>query len=329
MPKGVNMDLIEKLEPIIIFSAVIIGLIFSNIDIIAQNSEYLINIFLCLMLYGLFLEVPLNELKDSFKNIKFTSTSLIINFIWTPLFGYFLGSLFLKGNLDIVIGFFMLILTPCTDWYLVFTKMAKGDVKLSLSILPINLVLQIILLPIYLVIFFSSANTMDYTQLAYSLLIVIVIPFIAAQITKFILNNDLKEKATELFTNLQIWFLSLAVFCIFASQGELLFNNLNSVVSIFIPLSIFFVVNVIIDLLVSEKVNFTYQEYASLTMTTLARNSPLALAIAINSFPGHELISIALVIGPLIELPVLYIVSKFCLWVKNSGLFFVCENNLF
>ena len=80
----------------------------------------------------------------------------------------------------------------------------------------------------------------------------------------------------------------------------------------------------IIDLLISEKINFTYQEYASLTMTTLARNSPLALAIAINSFPGHELISIALVIGPLIELPVLYIVSKFCLGVKNSGLFFVC-----
>lgn len=321
------MDLIEKLEPVIIFSAVIIGLLFSNIDIIAQNSEYLINIFLCLMLYGLFLEVPLNELKDSFKNVKFTSTSLIINFIWTPLFGYFLGSLFLKGNLDIAIGFFMLILTPCTDWYLVFTKMAKGDVKLSLSILPINLVLQIILLPIYLIIFFSSANTMDYTQLMYSLLIVIVIPFIAAQITKFILNNSLKEKATDLFTNLQIWFLSLAVFCIFASQGELLFNNLNSVVSIFIPLIIFFGVNVIIDLLISEKVNFTYPEYASLTMTTLARNSPLALAIAINSFPGHELISIALVIGPLIELPVLYIVSKFCLWIKNSGLFFTC--NLF
>ena len=75
--------------------------------------------------------------------------------------------------------------------------------------------------------------------------------------------------------------------------------------------------NVIINLLISEKINFTYSEYASLTMTTLARNSPLALAIAINSFPGHELISIALVIGPLIELPVLYIVSKFCLWIKK------------
>ena len=104
-----------------------------------------------------------------------------------------------------------------------------------------------------------------------------------------------------------------------------MFSNLDSVIWIFIPLIIFFAANTIIDLLVAEKVNFSYSEYASLTMTTLARNSPLALAIAINSFPGHELISIALVIGPLIELPILYIVSKFCLWVKNSGLFFVCR----
>ena len=203
--------------------------------------------------------------------------------------------------------------------------MAKGDLPLSLSILPINLVLQIVLLPAYLILFFSSGNSMDYTQLMYSLIIVIVIPFTAAQIVKFILNNELNEKAANLFSSLQIWFLSLAVFCIFASQGELLFENLDSVLTIFVPLILFFIANAIIDLLVSEKINFNYSEYASLTMTTLARNSPLALAIAINSFPGHELISIALVIGPLIELPVLYIVSKFCLWIKDSGLFFVCR----
>lgn len=316
------MELIEKLEPIIIFSAVIIGLLLSNISIIAQNTDYLINIFMCLMLFGLFMEVDLNELKNSFKNVKFTSTSIIINFIWTPLFGYFLGTLFLKGNVDVLVGFFMLILTPCTDWYLVFTKMAKGDLTLSLSILPINLILQIILLPIYLIMFFSTSNSMNYSQLAYSLMIVIVIPFVAAQITKWVLNSNLKERATELMGNLQIWFLSLAVFCIFASQGELLFGNLNSIATLFIPLIIFFTVNTVMDLLLSQCINFTYPEYASLTMTTLARNSPSALAIAINSFPGHELISIALVIGPLIELPILYIVSKFCLMIGNSGSFF-------
>jgi ACR3 family arsenite efflux pump ArsB len=319
------MDLTEKMEPIIIFSSVLIGLLFCRIEVIAQNTDYMITVFLCLMLFGLFLEVPLGELKNSFRNVKFSLTSLIINFLWTPLFGYFLGTLFLRGNVDVLIGFFMLILTPCTDWYLVFTKMAKGDLTLSLSILPMNLILQIILLPLYLIIFFANGNGMDYTQLAHSIVIVIVLPFITSQGVKLILNNDFKEKISDLFSSLEIWFLALAVFCIFASQGNLLFNNLESVMTIFIPLIIFFVANMIIDLLLSEKINFTYSEYASLTMTTLARNSPLALAIAINSFPGHELISIALVIGPLIELPVLYIVSKFCLWVKDSGLFFVCN----
>lgn len=280
------------------------------------------------MLYGLFLEVPLKNLKKSFTNIKFTSTTLIINFIWTPLFGYFLGNLFLNGNIDIFIGFFMLILTPCTDWYLVFTKMAKGDLNLSLSLLPINLILQIILLPVYLIIFFSSNNSMSYIDLGYSILIVIVIPFILAQLTKVILNDDITEKASDFFSNYQIVFLALAVFAIFNSTGELLFKNLNSVLTIFIPLIIFFITNTIIDLLLCEKINFTYEEYASLTMTTLARNSPLALAIAINSFPGRELIAIALVIGPLIELPVLYIVSRFVLYIKKSGLFFTCKINL-
>ena len=75
------MNLVEKIEPIFIFSAVLIGLLLSNINIIAQNTGNLINLFLCLMIYGLFLEVNLNELKNSFKNVKFTLTSLTINFI--------------------------------------------------------------------------------------------------------------------------------------------------------------------------------------------------------------------------------------------------------
>ena len=318
------MNLIEKLEPAILIFAIIIGLVLSDIKILSNNIGNIINLFLCIMLYGIFLEVPLKNLKKSFKNIKFSSTSILINFIWTPIFGYFLGNLFLNGNMDIFIGFFMLILTPCTDWYLIFTKIAKGDLNLSLSILPINLILQIVLLPIYLIIFFSSNDTVNYSNLVYSLIIVIVIPFLSAQITKLLLNNKIKE-ITNFFSKYQIVFLALAVFAIFNSQGNQLFGHLNSVLTIFIPLIIFFITTTLIDLLLSEQIHLTYEEYASLTMTTLARNSPLALAIAINSFPNHELIIIALVIGPLIELPILYLVSRFALWIKKSGLFFTCR----
>ena len=312
------MDLMDKLEPIIILSAAILGLILSNNNLISQNAGYLINIFLCIMLYTVFLEIPLKNLKNSFKNRKFKLTSLIINFLWTPLLGYMLAEIFLNGKLDLIIGFFMLIVTPCTDWYLIFTKIAKGDVKLSLSILPINLIVQIILLPVYLIVFFTQTNAIDYTQIIYSFITIIAIPLVLAQLTKKLVKTGL-NKFTRIMGKTQILFLALAVFSIFSSQGDLLLCNLNSLIVIFIPLILFFTINVITDWIIFKKTSFTYEEYASLTMTTIARNSPLALAIAVNTFPGRELISLALVIGPLIELPALYFVSKLLLFVKSKN----------
>lgn len=47
----------------------------------------------------------------------------------------------------------------------------------------------------------------------------------------------------------------------------------------------------------------------SLTMTIIARNSPIALAIVLTAFPEQPLIALALIIGPLIELPVLAFLS--------------------
>lgn len=313
------MEILEKLEPVLIFGAIILGLLFSNVSLLNQISPSLITIFLALMLFAVFLDIPLKDIKNSFSNVKFTSTSLIINFIWTPLFGYFLGDLFLHGNINLFIGFFMLILTPCTDWYLLFTKIANGNVPLSLSILPINLILQLVLLPVYLLIFFSSSNTIQLADLAKSLLEFIVIPFISAQIIKYLLNNKpIKEKIVSFFSSSQIIFLCIAIFGLFSSEASSLFENLDSIGILFIPIILFFVINFILDYTVAKKIKFSYEDYASLTLTTLARNSPLALAIAISSFPNNELIAIALVIGPLIELPVLYIVSKALLHIQKS-----------
>ncbi|MBR3213230.1 MAG: arsenic resistance protein [Methanosphaera sp.] len=287
--------------------------------IINQISPYLITIFLSLMLFTLFLDIPIEDIKHSFSNHKFTSTSLIINFIWTPLFGYFLANIFLNGNIDLIIGFFMLILTPCTDWYLVFTKMAKGDLASSISLLPINLVLQLILLPVYLLLFFSSSNTLQLSDLINSLITYIVLPFILAQIVKYLLKDkEYNEKITSIFTDKQLLFLSIAIFGLFNTESSVLLENINSIGVLFIPLILFFMANSLLDYIISKKLNFSYEEYASLTFTTLARNSPLALAIAISSFANNELIAISLVIGPLIELPVLYIVSRILLSIKEK-----------
>lgn len=304
------MNLTEKLEPIILLSSIIIGLASAGTG---SNMEILTCIFLCILLYFLFLEIPIKNFK-AFKNIKFTLTCIIINFVWVPLFGYFIGNMFLSE--DVLMGFFMLIITPCICMHPAFTKTGKSD--LILSMFPVNL----ILLAVFLVIFFSSKGTLNLINLVYTIVTVIIIPFALAQITRVILDET---KITETFFKYRILFLAMAIFTVFSSHGLILLDSLNSVLKIFIPLIIFFTTNTIITLLLSQQLNFTYDEYVSLTITTLTRNTPLALAIAFCSFPDSQLVVISLIIASLMELPVLYLVSRFVLLIKKSGLFFTCR----
>ncbi|MBC7086402.1 MAG: bile acid:sodium symporter, partial [Methanomethylovorans sp.] len=129
------MGSIEKYQSLFILGAVGIGLILGQITIIQNYAALFIVPFLIVMLYGIFLQVPLNQLRNSFRNWKFAAISGSINFIFNPLFAFILGYLFLRDIPALWIGFIMLMVTPCTDWYLVFTGIAHGNVPLSASIL--------------------------------------------------------------------------------------------------------------------------------------------------------------------------------------------------
>ncbi|MBP1970727.1 ACR3 family arsenite efflux pump ArsB [Virgibacillus natechei] len=316
------MRALEKLQTIIILFAVGLGFLLGQVDIIEQYAENFVIPFLFLMLYGLFLTIPLQQLKKAFSNIKFLGSSTIINFIWTPILAWSLGAVFLADYPALWIGFIMLMVTPCTDWYLVFTGIAKGNVSLSTSVLPINLILQVVFLPVYLLLFAGTIETIAVSTLVESILIVLVIPFILAHLTRFLLRRResvLNNKIIPFFGNAQIFFLALAIMAMFASQGSYLLENLEVIYILIIPILMFFVINYLIGRLVATFLNFSYEDSVSLSMTIVARNSPVALAIAVTAFPDQPLIALALVIGPLIELPVLAIVSQILLLKRRKS----------
>ena len=305
------MNLIGKLQPVIIITAALLGLLLGAVTPFGSVSSGLIEVFLMLLLCILFLSIDLKQIKKSFTNVRFTLSAVIINFVFTPLFGYVLGKVFFPGSLDIRIGLLMLLVTPCTDWYLVFTGLSKGNVELGMSILPLNLILQILLLPVYLLVLIGSEVTMDVASLISSVAMVLVIPFVLAYITKLITKNNEKFKRflSEQGDNLQLLFLCLAVVVMFASEGKNLLDNPLLLAQMFIPLLIFFAVLFFVAQLVGRLQKFPKKDIVALNMTTLARNSPLSLAIAVVTFPEQPLVSLALVIGPLIELPVLSVIS--------------------
>ncbi|MDZ7805646.1 MAG: hypothetical protein U5K71_00850 [Gracilimonas sp.] len=317
------MNSINKYQSFIIAFAVIAGLVAGQLNIVASVAEYVIVPFLMLMLYGLFLNIPIKDLLKSFSNVKFFSANLAINFVWTPLFAWGLGSLFLQDYLSLWIGFVMLMVTPCTDWYLIFTGIAKGNTTLSASVLPLNLILQVILLPVFLLLFFGQSGSVNPTFLFESIGLVLFVPFVAAQATKYLLDMFgqsalLEIKLLPFFELSQVIFLGLAIMAMFASQGDYLLQNVETVLILLIPLLIFFVVNFLVSRFASYLLQFDYEDSASLNLTTLARNSPIALAIALTAFPDSPLVALALIIGPLIELPVLALVSQVLLKIRDD-----------
>ncbi len=214
---------------------------------------------------------------------------MIINFVWTPILAWLLAMVFLGDNPALFLGFIMLMVTPCTDWYLIFTGVAKGNVALSTAILPLNLILQVILLPVYLLIFGGTTGVIELSFLIESILVVLFMPLILSLLTKMFLRKrqQVRDNLISTLSVLPIIFLSLAIVAMFASQGQLLLDNLDVMWKIIIPILLFFIVNFFVGQRIGKVMRFSNSDRASLSLTTLARNSPIALAIAMTAFPDQ------------------------------------------
>lgn len=316
------MSLLEKLQTLIMLAAIGLGYLAGRFLPGAEAASGLITPALTAMLFGLFLGIPLKDLRAGFLNLKFTSASLVLNFVWIPILGWWLGGFFLADSPTLRLGYMMLLVTPCTDWYLVFTGLAKGNVALSAALLPVNLLVQVVLLPVYLLIFSGLAGWVDLGLLAQSLFLVIVLPLGLAQAARHWLPEAGRSRQvlSRVFSGGQFWFLCLAIWAMFASQAELLAGQSGLFLKMLGPVALFFIINFIVGRLAARLLKFSFPDSVSLSLTTLARNSPISLAIAVTVFPHEPLIALALVIGPLIELPFLTLIAQILLWLRPTQL---------
>lgn len=245
---------------------------------------------------------------------KTAAASLAINFLWTPVFAGLLGWLLLSDEPDLRLGLVMLLVTPCTDWYLVFTGNARGNVALATSLLPPNLILQLLLLPIFVTAFTGTAADVPLSELAGSVAIVLGIPLILAASVRFLAagtdTHDRLDRILERAQPVGLGLLAIAIAAIFATHACVVTDNPDAFLRLLAPLAAFFAVTYLIATAAARALDLRHPERVTLTMAALARNSPVALAIATAAFPDRPLIAVALVVGPLIELPVLALTAN-------------------
>ncbi|MFD1640897.1 arsenic resistance protein [Halohasta litorea] len=318
------MDSVEKYQTVFVLLAVLVGLGAGQVDGVPAVADRLILPFLMVMLFASFTGIPLSRLRAAFGNRRVVGSSLVTNFVWNPLLAVGLGAVFLRNQPALWVGLIMLLVTPCTDWYLIFTDIADGDVPLATSLLPYNLVLQLLLLPVYLYAFAGMLVDLPLGVLLESVLLVLVVPLTLGGIARVgITRTKGKEWFRERFlpklSPVQIGFLTLAIGAMFASQGAVILENPRLLGLIAVPVVTFYAINLGVGFGVGRLLSFSYRELVCFNNTVLSRNSPTALAITVVAFPNEPLIPLALVIGPLLELPLLGVISQIHIAIRDRA----------
>jgi ACR3 family arsenite efflux pump ArsB len=284
-----------------------------------KYGGFLIKGGLFILLLSMMVTTSFESLRKAARNARFFGTALSMNFVIIPVLAFIIGTLFAKDEPQILLGMVMYLVTPCTDWFLSFTQRARGDEALGMLLLPWNLLLQVLLLPLYILLIVGEGVNIKLGDFIPTLTLFIFLPFIFSRIVRFLLRwNKQKAKLSKFFLNLQTGSLTLVVLFMFAVTGKEVMARTSLFPKVFVAVAVFLLVVFFLTKAVARAVSLNRGEYVLLNFTASARNSPIALAIALGAFPDQSLTAAVIILAPLVELPALSIEARI-LGLKNGG----------
>ncbi|MEM9393028.1 MAG: arsenic resistance protein [Pseudomonadota bacterium] len=264
---------------------------------------------LLVMIFLLFFELRLGAIFNSFRSIGFLSLAWVANFLIVPVIALAVAGLVFSGQPLLFAGLMLYFLAPCTDWFLGFTRLAKGDTELGAALIPINIITQLLLFPFWLWLLTKSTGLADFEAMPRMLMQWFVFPLLAAQSLRFVLDKLLPQTAYErVLSGIDLCVpgvLAALIFQIFATHIGEITGQLNMVALVTLAVCLFFIATLVTGKLLSRLARLTYPQQALLSMTMAARNAPLMLALTAVAIPDQPIVLVVIVAGMLVEIPLL------------------------
>ena len=156
MPSPAAASLLERHQVAVYVAALAAGVVLGTAAPGADDAfAALIYPTLGLLLYVTFLQVPFTALREAFADRRFLLAALGLNFVLVPPVAFALARL-APGPIAVELGVLLVLLTPCIDYVIVFTRLAGGSEQRLLAAAPLLMLGQMLLLPAYLWLFFGS-----------------------------------------------------------------------------------------------------------------------------------------------------------------------------
>ncbi|MEV4158421.1 bile acid:sodium symporter [Nocardia salmonicida] len=247
--------------------------------------EHLINPLLAALLYVTFLQVPVAQLGRSLRAGRFLGAALVVNFVVVPLVVAAMF-VFLPAETAIRLGVLLVLLTPCVDYVIVFSGLAGGASTRLLAATPLLLIAQMVLLPVFLLLFLGSdlAEIVEIGPFLEAFVILIVIPLALAWATQaWAARAETGQRVSNAVSTAMVPLMAAVLITVVASQVPELGDDLGRVAAV-VPFYVgFLVVMAFAGKAVAGLFGLDVAERRAIVFSGATRNSlvvlPLALAL--------------------------------------------------
>jgi arsenite transporter len=214
----------------------------------------------------------------------------------------------------------LVLLVPCTDWFITFTHLAGGDTRLAIAFSPASLLLQIILLPVYLWAFLGEdlVVTLTHGETLSAFTGLIVLPLFAAYMTeKWVERGDSRSNLLNRLAWFPVPLLAIVVFSIAATQVSLIMATSFILGWLLLIFVVFLIIAGWIARLLASWFALLPVQGRALAFSLGTRNSFVVLPLALALPSPYELTVVVIVFQSLVELLGMIVY----LWVVPKWLF--------
>jgi len=255
-----------------------------------SDSLWLVNLTLLLVMFGVALDIKVSDFTNLLKSPKVVIVGIISQFLLIPLVTFLL-ILIIKPHASIALGMIMVAACPGGNISNFMTKLANGNIALSVSLTAFASVASLVMTPLNFAIWGSfyeptadilKTVSVDPLEVAKFVLLILGIPLIIGMI----IQNYYPKTATKLSTVLKP--VSILIFLTFIIVA--FYNNLDVFMEhIHYVLLIVLLHNTVLFItgFYFAKINsLSYLDQKTLTIETGIQNSGLGLLLVFSFFDG-------------------------------------------
>lgn len=270
-----------------------------------HGLEPAINVSIAALLYVMFLQVPFVDLGRAIGNRRFVLALAVANFVFVPGLVFVLASILLPANPVLWLGVLMVLLTPCVDYVVAFTHVARGDAKALLASTPLLLLAQMLLLPVYLGLILGpdAAALIEPEPFLRAFLYLIVAPLILAGLTQLsAICTQTGARFAAAMTWLPVPLTAVLLFIVFATVTPRIGNALGDVMRA-VPVYIAFAaVAPFAGLAVARLFRLRTGAARAVIFSTSTRNSLVVLPLAFAVPESGAVVAAVIVTQTIVEL---------------------------